>query len=121
MQDLGSIQLNQKMTGVQLVAADGATPPNPLVSFNGLQLSVSPAGAVTFANQTATPALPAGSTFTVDIIPALVGQAIITAQGQQYNFGPTFQTMFTIEVIAAPAPPDYPTQWLVTAGSVVSQ
>lgn len=120
MLDLGSMQVGQKMTGVKLVAADSATPPVPLVSFNGLTLAGLPAGLVSFANQEGTSDAPAGSTFTVDILAIGVGQAVITATGQQYNFGPQFSTSFTVEVTAAAAPPDYPTQWVVTAGTALS-
>ena len=66
MQDLGTLQLSQKMTGVQLVAEDAQG--NVVPSFNGLSLSVSPAGIVSFANQATSPATPAGSTYSVDII-----------------------------------------------------
>lgn len=124
MQDLGQIQLNEKMTGVQLVAVDANTPPDNVPSFNGLTLTATPVGIVSFANQAASPATPtnpAGSTFTVDIIAENIGQVTITAQGQQGNFLPVFTTQFTIEVVANPNTPGPPVAWVVTPGTVVSQ
>ncbi len=119
MQDLGTLQLSQKMTGVLLVAEDAQG--NVVPSFNGLSLSVNPPGIVSFANQATSPTTPAGSTYTVDIKAEAVGTATITAQGQQGNFLPTFSTQFTIEVVANPNTPGPPTQWAVTPGTIGAQ
>jgi hypothetical protein len=119
MQDLGTLQLSQKMTGVKLEAEDASS--NVVMSFNGLSLSVTPAGIVSFANQSTSAALPAGSTFFVDILAENIGQATITAQGQQGNFLPTFTYQFTVEVVADPNTPGLPVTWVVTPGPIVSQ
>lgn len=122
--NLGTIQLNQKMTGVQFVAQDGANPPNNVVSFNGLSLAASPTGIVSFQNQTAvpgTPTNPLDSTFTVDIVAQGLGTTTITATGQQGNGQPTFSTQCTITVVANPNAPGPPIAWSITPGTVVSQ
>ncbi len=118
-QDLGTITTKQKMTGVKLVAKDDNG--NVVASFNGLSLTATPAGVVSFANQAPTSDLPADSTFTVDIIGQAPGTATITADGQQGNFQPHFDTSFTVEVTLDPSTPGVPTQWVVTPGTVVSQ
>lgn len=118
-QDLGTITTKQKMIGVKLVAQDANG--NVVPSFNGLSLTATPVGVVSFANQTQTSDLPADSTFTVDIVGQSVGQATIVADGQQGNFQPHFDTSFTIEVTLDPSTPGPPTTWIVTPGTIVSQ
>jgi hypothetical protein len=119
MQDLGTLQLSQKMTGVTLVAED--TKGNIVPNFGSPSFTVSPVGLVSFANLATSTALPAGSTFTVDILAEAVGQATVTVQGQQGNFLPTFTTQFTVEVVPNPNTPGPPTQWVLTPGTIVSQ
>lgn len=121
MTNLGQLQVNQKMTGVKFQAQDANG--DPVVSFNGLTLSVDQTNAITFANQAATTDLPVGSTFTVDIIPTAVtsGAATITAVGQQGNGLPTFTSQAQITVVANPNAPGPPVQWVITAGAIVSQ
>jgi hypothetical protein len=121
MQDLGQIQVNQKRTNVILAAHD--TPgENTVPSFNGLTLTATPPGIVSFANQTQTADLPAGSTFKFDIIGHVVGAVTITAQGQQGNFMPTFTTDLSFEVVADPNAPGLPDHWVVVdPGQTVAQ
>lgn len=108
------------MTGVKLVAKDANE--NSVPSFNGASLSVLPIGIVAISNIQPAGDSPTGSAYTFDIA-ALgpLGQATITADGQQGNFQPHFDTDFTIEVIADPSTPGPPTHWLVTPGTVSAQ
>lgn len=119
-QDLGTITTLQKMVGIKLVAKDANE--NTVPSFNGLSLSALPANILTISNIQQTADLPAGSTFTFDVA-ALgpLGQATITADGQQGNFQPHFDTDFTIEVIADPSTPGPPTHWVGTPGTIEAQ
>lgn len=121
LQNLGTITTKQKMTGVKFQAQDANG--NPVVSFNGLTLAADQTSCVQFANQAQTSDLPAGSTFTVDIIgeAVSVGPVTISATGMQGNFQPTFTTEVQIEVTLDPSTPGVPTNWVVTAGAIVSQ
>lgn len=98
--NLGTITTKQKMTAVKFQAQDADG--NPAVSFNGLTLSVDQPSCVSFANQTQTGDLPAGSTFIVDILGASPssGPVTITATGEQGNFAPQFTTQVQITVTA---------------------
>lgn len=121
MVNLGSINISQKMTGVKFQAQDANG--DPVVSFNGLQLSTDQPGNLSFVNQQGTNDLPLGSTFTVDIVATGIttGAATINAVGQQGNGMPTFTTNAILAVVANPNQPGLPVMWAITGGTVVPQ
>lgn len=121
LQDLGIITTKQRMVGVKLVSQDANG--NVVSNFGTPVLTADQASAVSFQNLVATSDLPANSTFTVDIVAGAVstGPVTITATGQQGNFQPHFAQQFQLTVVLDPSTPGPPTQFAVTAGSIVAQ
>lgn len=114
---LAPLNVNQKRVAVRFSAQD----PNQIYvpDFNGLALSVTPTGSLTFSNLRADPdpTKPVGCSFLVDITGVAQGTSVITGTGQQANFGAHFTTQCSVVINPDPAAPGLPDHWEIADGT----
>lgn len=126
--DLGQITNLQKRVGVKIDTKDanGNTVPN----FGLPNIQIQPPGSVSIENLVATEDLPAGSTFTLDIVSQTDASTVmggplavtLAVRGQQGDFKPQFTDTFTLSIVIDPSLPGLPTHWdLASAGASVAK